>query len=293
MPSINLIRASDGTDNASVATVQSTRAPSATTISVDTVTGIPDYFYGSMGTPHTFTDPVTSETITVISEATAVDFKGHVDGTNLEIDAICPGYSDGGSSAGDIVIIKPITEWANNIADTLAVSLNDNGTIKNGAISSINMLASAVLSSIYPVGSVYTNATNSTNPGTLLGFGTWVAFGEGRVPVGKASSGTFGTIGATGGAETVTLTANQSGLRQHDHGIYDPGHYHQQNVATTGGAGTGISGTSNIVGNTGSTQDTSTYGTGITINNQGPWNAAEAHNNLQPYVVVYMWRRTA
>ena len=44
------------------------------------------------------------------------------------------------------------------------------------------------LQAIYPVGSIYTNATNSTNPGTLLGFGTWTAFGAGRVPVGFDST---------------------------------------------------------------------------------------------------------
>jgi hypothetical protein len=37
---------------------------------------------------------------------------------------------------------------------------------------------------LFPVGSIYTNATNATNPGTLLGFGTWTAFGAGRVAVG-------------------------------------------------------------------------------------------------------------
>ena len=41
----------------------------------------------------------------------------------------------------------------------------------------------AALSAIYPVGSIYINATSSTNPATLLGFGTWTAFGAGRVIV--------------------------------------------------------------------------------------------------------------
>lgn len=129
-PSIKLIRASDGSGNASAATVQNTRSPGATTIQVDTVQGIPDNFYASMGTPHTFTDPVTGETITVISEASAVDFEGHVDGTNLEIDDIAAGYTDNGSAVGDIVIIRPVTSYANNIADVLDVSHNDDGTPK-------------------------------------------------------------------------------------------------------------------------------------------------------------------
>jgi len=135
-PSINLIKSSDGTGNAAMATVQSTRAPGASTILVDTVDNIPATFYGAMGTPHTFVDPITAETITVISEATSRDFEGHVDGTNLEIDAMAPGNTDLGSAAGDVIIIKPITEWANNIATTFAVAHNDDGSLKNDSISS-------------------------------------------------------------------------------------------------------------------------------------------------------------
>src|SRR4051812_15645158 len=110
MASIQLIKGSNGSGNANLATIQSSRSPGALTIIVDTVLDInPGGFAGTMGTPHTFTDPVTSETITVISEATAVDFTGHVDGSNLEIDDIAPGYTDGGSDVGDIVIIRPTT----------------------------------------------------------------------------------------------------------------------------------------------------------------------------------------
>jgi len=42
----------------------------------------------------------------------------------------------------------------------------------------------AVKSALYPIGSIYTNSSDSTNPATLLGFGTWTAFGAGRVMVG-------------------------------------------------------------------------------------------------------------
>ena len=38
---------------------------------------------------------------------------------------------------------------------------------------------------LYPVGSIYTNASSATNPATLLGFGTWAAFAAGRVMVGN------------------------------------------------------------------------------------------------------------
>lgn len=130
MASINLIKASDGTGNASTATVQTVRNSGVTTIIVDTVNNIPATFMGSMGTPHTFVDPVTSEEITVISEATAVDFTGHVSGANLEIDSIAPGYTDLGSAVGDIIVIRPTTDWANNIASVLATAHSDTGAIK-------------------------------------------------------------------------------------------------------------------------------------------------------------------
>lgn len=146
MPSIELIKGSDGSGNANVATVQNSRSSGASTIIVDTVLGInPSGFAGSMGTPHTFTDPITSETITVISEATAVDFTGHVDGSNLEIDDIAPGYVDDGSEVGDIVIIRPTTQWSDNVAETLEVAHDDDGTLKAGAVDAAAVLASDVV----------------------------------------------------------------------------------------------------------------------------------------------------
>ena len=134
MASITSLKASDGTGNASVATVQSVRSSGATTLVVDTVQGINTKFHATMGTPHTFVDPVTSETITVISEASAVDFQGHVDGGNLEIDAIAPGFVDNGSAVSDIVIIKPTTQWADELAEVLEVTHNDSGTLKDEAV---------------------------------------------------------------------------------------------------------------------------------------------------------------
>jgi len=138
MASIEQIKASDGTGNANVATVQSSRSSGASTIIVDTVAGInPGGFAGSMGTPHTFIDPITSEEITVISEETCVDFTGHVDGSNLEIDDIAPGYTDDGSEVGDIVIIRPTTQYGDNLAEVLEESHNDDGSLNDAAIHSV------------------------------------------------------------------------------------------------------------------------------------------------------------
>ena len=145
MASIENIKASDGSGNASLATIQSTRTSGSSTINVDTVLGInPDGFAATMGTPHTFTDPVTGETITVISEATAVDFIGHVDGSNLEIDTLAPGAVDNGSEVGDIVIIRPTTQWGDEVATLLEVAHDDDGSLKANSVDTAAIQADAV-----------------------------------------------------------------------------------------------------------------------------------------------------
>ena len=126
------------------------------------------------------------------------------------------------------------------------------------------------ISSVYPVGSIYINATNSTNPGTLLGFGTWVAFGAGRVPVGiNSSDADFDTAEETGGAKTHTLTTSEL-----------PAHTHTVETKVS----SGVNGTFPL-GSSGSTSQ-GTRASGST-------GSGSAHNNLQPYIVVYMWKRTA
>lgn len=135
MQSIASLRASNGAANASVVTVQSIRSPGAATIAGNTVTGLPPFFIATMGAPHTFTDPVTGETITIISDATAVDFAGHVNGSNLVIDTIAPGYADTrGSLVGDIVVLRPTTFYADTLANVLAQSHNDDGSFKADSI---------------------------------------------------------------------------------------------------------------------------------------------------------------
>lgn len=143
-----------------------------------------------------------------------------------------------------------------------------NKTLSTGSIIDANVTVTEVLKKVYPVGSVYI-ATVSTNPATLLGFGTWVAYGEGKVIVGKAAAGTFSTAGATGGAETHTLAIGEI-----------PAHSHTTNIPVYG-AGTGsnwLAGGSVIGYN---------Y---VATNSQG---GGGAHNNLQPYIVAYLWNRTA
>jgi hypothetical protein len=165
---------------------------------------------------------------------------------------------------GGLVTLAEIT-----IASTSTTIISSMIKDTRNFIGSTSTLVS-ILSSVYPIGSIYT-ATVSTSPATLFGFGTWSAFGAGRVLVGKATSGTFVTAGATGGEETHLLTAAESGL---------PAHYHTTNA----GAGTGRAGES---------PPPCLYTPGTPTSTAGPLNAVSAHNNLQPYIVVYMWQRTA
>ena len=150
-------------------------------------------------------------------------------------------------------------------------------------------LATDALESAYPVGSIYMNATVATNPGTLLGFGTWVAFGAGKVPVGlDASDTSFDTAEETGGAKTHTLDITE--MPSHRHGGIQPS-------GTSGSNSNGFDVDSPVNGgDTDSWQKFTKYAGGAGSDENGTLTSAgatQAHNNLQPYIVVYMWKRTA
>lgn len=86
----------------------------------------------------------------------------------------------------------------------------------------------SVLQAAYPIGSIYLNASNGTNPATLLGFGTWERLGQGRMMIDADSTYTAGGTGGSathdhgGKAGSTTLTAAQSGLPAHTHGFTNP-----------------------------------------------------------------------
>ena len=128
-------------------------------------------------------------------------------------------------------------------------------------------IASIVLQSVYPIGSLYVNFASDTDPTTALGFGTWTRV-EGRVVVGKSATDTaFDTLLETGGAKTHSLTSSENG--PHTHGGVP-------NIISDLDRGTGSSVFSiDAFGNT------SSSGSGT------------PHNNLQPYIVASMWRRVS
>lgn len=144
----------------------------------------------------------------------------------------------------------------------------------------------AITRAMYPVGSIYINAVNSANPYDLFGFGTWVAFGSGRVPVGvDAGQAEFATIGQMGGEKTVALTGANNGPHSHTIGnLFMP-------------QGTGSLTLNDRNGDRILTSDNTVNGVnGEIFGGTRPTNAdgsGTPHNNLQPYITVYMWRRTA
>ena len=142
----------------------------------------------------------------------------------------------------------------------------------------------AALVLIYPIGSIYT-ATVSTNPATLFGFGTWTAFSAGRVLIGNGGGFTAGNTGGSADAIVVSHTHTATSTvtdPTHSHTI--PGGYIQNIGGSQGASGTARTvGTGTAAASTGVTVDTSIASTGASATNA----------NLQPYIVVYMWQRTA
>lgn len=141
------------------------------------------------------------------------------------------------------------------------------GMIDDNTISTAKIIKSSFIDMFYPVGSYYETSDTSFNPNTAWG-GTWVEDSAGRVTVAK-NSGTFATVGATGGEATHTLTVNEM-----------PSHKHDANgwAAVSDGSGSYIT-----LGGAGASTDYHTRSTG----------GGGAHNNLQPYIVVKRWHRTA
>ncbi len=156
---------------------------------------------------------------------------------------------------------------------------------------------------MYPVGSIYMSVS-STNPSTYFG-GTWVAWGSGRVPVGiNTSDSNFNTVEKTGGASSVTLTASQ--IPSHTHTFTGSstttssagGHTHNIGRDTDGGSGSSRY-TVHKAGASGAQGTSPTSSAGAHTHTLTPkgknanTGGGGAHNNLQPYIVCYMWKRTA
>jgi hypothetical protein len=136
-----------------------------------------------------------------------------------------------------------------------------------------------IVNTVYPVGSIYLSV-NGTNPGSLPSFTgtTWVAYGEGRTMIGHGAGAGLTdrpTVEATGGAETHTLLETE--MPSHLHMLTD--NYRKIRYGHAGGDG--ALGQGGWIGLDSSVEPTTTAGSN------------QPHNNMQPYIVTYMWKRTA
>lgn len=172
-------------------------------------------------------------------------------------------------------------EFTGNPRVPTPTSADDDTSIANTA-----WVRDLILDVAHPIGDIKITR-NPANPATYLG-GTWVAEGAGRVLVGIDAGGdaAFDTVGETGGVKEVTLTAAQSGLPQHFHTV--PAGAISGSLDTADGP-MRSNGTKDSNFKTGGVSTSSVYGSGAA----GAQAASSPHTNLQPYLVVYMWRRTA
>lgn len=155
---------------------------------------------------------------------------------------------------------------------------------------------------IYPIGSIYLS-TSSTNPGTIFG-GTWAAWGQGRVPMGVGSivantdtsegTVTAGAINKTsadvlGGKNTHTLTTTEMPSHTHVQDAHDHTVRYKSFAITSGSGWMVLRRTDAADSYDGTDTDAANAKTATNQNTGG----GGAHNNMQPYVTCYMWKRTA
>ena len=184
------------------------------------------------------------------------------------------------NDAGCDMTAAYVTQYYQGVGDAMFYGVADNLTTEASGTSVLDAHQGEILKgllddiwkTIYPVGSIYMSV-NNTDPGTLFG-GTWEAWGTGRVPVGVDSGDSdFSTAGKTGGEKHHVLSIDEM-----------PNHSHLVNSYRSGQTDTEISGYN-------ATIQWSYRGTDSgNTNSQG---SGIAHNNLQPYITCYMWKRTA
>ena len=145
-----------------------------------------------------------------------------------------------------------------------------------------NKLVNSIKSAMYPVGSVYITY-NNVNPGTFLG-GTWERFGQGRTLVGEGT----GNDGST----SMSFTSNSTD------GKYKNTHYHVTSFGWDGdyfyagrpdGAANNAYDRTSVIPNGYGIQTSSFISHQVRLN----WTDNRTISSVQPYIVVFFWRRTA
>lgn len=182
--------------------------------------------------------------------------------------------SDGTGTPWNALNINEWYGWTQALLDEAGIAPNGlpetvgNSQYLTAITTLINNAVVGLKQAIRPIGSLY-ESTDPTDPATVFGFGTWEAYGAGRVTVCRDAADTdFNTVGQTGGSKTHVLTVGQM-----------PAHTH--NTARIIGGDGGGSEPNEALDPTNLGEVSSSTGSG------------QPHNNVQPYIVVYRWRRTA
>jgi hypothetical protein len=185
-----------------------------------------------------------------------------------------------GNFAANVITANTVTQAANDNSTKLASTAYANAAATTAATTAIQLL--------HPVGSIYTS-TVATNPATLFGFGTWVAFGAGRVLVGDGGGFAAGATGGSADAVVVSHTHTATSV------VTDPGHFHTITNISSSDSGSGKVSVGGQL-TEGVPPNTDSKVTGITVATSTAvpvGSVAGTNQNLQPYIVVYMWNRTA
>jgi hypothetical protein len=194
-----------------------------------------------------------------------VDSAVKQDSTAVQLDIVLPTPEDGLALAWDGTdgTMRNLPVDTAGLANAQAAAEAAQAAAEAAQAAAEAALAAVLAGSRHPVGTVITLGV-ATNPATLFGYGTWTAI-AGKVIVGiDAGQTEFDTLNETGGAKTHTLITDEI-----------PAHTHSVQVIS---GGSDLAGGANYVVGTGATGSTGGGG---------------AHNNLQPYIVKYVWERTA
>ena len=197
-----------------------------------------------------------------------------------------------------------ISSGGNGVESLTPTAADDNKVAIADSTTATGWKFASILDLVYPIGSIYMSV-DSRNPHEFIG-GTWVSWGEGRVPVGVNSSDTdFNAAEKTGGEKTHRLSVDE--MPWHDHsGTYSTVETETIHTRPTGGAlhYLGINTYTVKYDVNEQTQEymvapaggqTLDVENGTVINSQYgvcPNGSGLAHNNLQPYITCYMWKRT-
>lgn len=180
------------------------------------------------------------------------------------------------------------SDYLSASGDELTYTLNPNQSISvisqtsstlDYTVGTQSNIISSIIDVAYPVGSIYISS-NTIHPSITFG-GVWEHFAEDKFLL---SAGSTYANGATGGSATVTLTAAQSGVPAHNHTYaHTDTTYKANTTSRKPGTSTAANYVTSITGTANNTTKTS--------NNNTAQNATEAHNNMPPYLAVYMWER--